>query len=126
MNPSLAKKLLISGNVPRGHYCYRESQVPLPSRHVSSWYIATMPEFFDPALEETTILNVSAATKRRPAALILACEGCSEDAGIPFDYNPIALTATPHEHSHRRKVFPPVMFPRTSWHDLPRPQFPVH
>jgi hypothetical protein len=45
-----------------------------------------MRDFFDPTLEETTILNVSAATKRRAAALILACEGCSENAVIPFDY----------------------------------------
>lgn len=45
-----------------------------------------MREFFDLTLEETTILNVSAATKRRAAILILSCEACSDDAEIPFDY----------------------------------------
>ena len=45
-----------------------------------------MREFFDPTLEETTILNVSAATKRKAAILILSCEACSDDAEIPFDY----------------------------------------
>ena len=38
------------------------------------------------SLEETTILNVSSATKRKAATLILSCEACSDDAEIPFDY----------------------------------------
>lgn len=45
-----------------------------------------MRDFFDPTLEETTILNVSAATKRKAAKLILSCEACSNDAEIPFDH----------------------------------------
>jgi hypothetical protein len=45
-----------------------------------------MRDAFDPTLEETTILNVSAATKRKASMLILSCEACSDDAEIPFDY----------------------------------------
>ena len=45
-----------------------------------------MRDCFDPTLEETTILNVSAATTRKALMLILSCEACSEDAEIPFDY----------------------------------------
>jgi hypothetical protein len=43
-------------------------------------------EFFDPPLAELTLLSVSAATLRKAAMLVLACESCSEDAEIPFDY----------------------------------------
>ena len=45
-----------------------------------------MRDFSDPTLEETTILNVSAATKRKAAKFILSCEACSDDAEIPFDH----------------------------------------
>jgi hypothetical protein len=45
-----------------------------------------MREFFNPTLEEMTILNVSAATKRKATKLILSCEACTDDAEIPFDY----------------------------------------
>ena len=42
-------------------------------------------DFFAPPLDETNILNVSAATLRRAEALIIGCEACSEDAEFPFD-----------------------------------------
>jgi hypothetical protein len=43
-------------------------------------------KFFDPPLEELTLVSVSAVTLRKVAMHVLACESCSEDAEIPFDY----------------------------------------
>ena len=43
----------------------RHTEGPLRSKPLSPCYTDPMKDFFGPTLEETTILNVSAATKRR-------------------------------------------------------------
>ncbi len=43
-------------------------------------------EFFDPPLEDLVIAPVSAVQLRAALRQVLACEACSEEADIPFDW----------------------------------------
>jgi hypothetical protein len=43
-------------------------------------------DFFDPPIEQTEFVLIGSATAERAIRQVVGCEGCSEDADIPFDW----------------------------------------
>jgi hypothetical protein len=42
-------------------------------------------DFFDPTPEQQHVVLINAATLQKAQRMIAGCEGCSEDAEIPFE-----------------------------------------